>query len=84
MAEYEGPLFETECLKIATFLRVHKFRVHGKLKLDHGRTLFIFQDPEGKADALALEFHDSETKDALIEREALISYAKSGSSSRRR
>lgn len=83
MSKYTGLLYETECLDLATFLRVHGFKIDGKKSAGPGRTKFIFQDPEEKADDLTLEFPDSEIATALQERKNLISFSKSGRSQRR-
>ena len=84
MSGYDGPLYETECLDLSTWFRVHDFRLHRAIKLSPGRTKFVFRDPDGRAEDLALEFPDSQLAKGLQERKNLISISKSGDPNNRR
>ena len=82
-AEYDGPLYETECLDLCSWLRAHRgkgddLRIHQAKKLAPGRTKFFLRDPMDRAEDLALEFADSVAASVLEERKKLISLSKSG------
>ena len=83
--EYSGPLFETECLDLASWLRANRgegddLKIHKAKRLTPGRTKFILRDPMDRADDLALDFSDSLSAKVLEERKKLISLSKSGRS----